>query len=231
MTGSDDIHPDRRPAEVSRQGVRTFAPRWRSSPLTQQRMATLLPPRALPPGPVEPRRAFGRDAPVVLEVGSGYGAAALAYASEHPGVDVVAVEVHVPGVARMLAAAEAAGPTNLWVHAGDALPFLAERVPRRSLEAVHLFFPDPWPKRRHAKRRFVQQHTLGLLADRLVSGGVLLMATDHPVFAGHVREQLAAHGGWRVVEGQRPAWRPTDGFEDKASRAGRDVMEFRCTAR
>jgi tRNA (guanine-N7-)-methyltransferase len=214
-----------------REGVRTFTPRWRNSALTDHRMATLLPDRALPDGPLDWAAVSGRRAPVVLEIGSGHGAAAIAYAQAHPEADVVAVEVHVPGVARMLAAADTAGVANLRVHPGDALPLLTERVPPASLAAVHLFFPDPWPKKRHAKRRFVQQHTLELLASRLVPAGVLLVATDIDAYAGHVRRQLAHHGRWDVVEGERPTWRPDDGFEAKGLRAGRTVTELRCTLR
>ena len=214
-----------------REGVRTFTPRWRNSPLTDERMATLLPGRALPDGPLVPSEAFGREADVVVEIGSGHGAAAIAYAASHPGADVVAVDVHVPGVARMLAAADEAGVDNLWVHAGDALPLLADRVAPASLAAVHLFFPDPWPKKRHAKRRFVQQHSLSLVASRLRPGGHLLVATDIDAYAEHCREQLAAHGGFEVVEGERPGWRPDDGFEAKGLRHGRTVSEFRCTVR
>ena len=214
-----------------RRGVRTFTPRWRNSPLTDERMTTLLPSRSLPEGPLVPEVAFGRSGRVVLEIGAGHGAAAIAYATEHPEADVVAVDVHVPGVARMLAAAEEAGVPNLWVHVGDALPFLRERVAPPSLDAVHLFFPDPWPKARHAKRRFVQQHTLALVASRLRPGGVLLVATDIDAYAAHCREQLTAFGGFDVVEGERPAWRPDDGFEAKGLRHGRTVSEFRCTLR
>ena len=214
-----------------REGVRTSTPRWRNTPLTHARLASLLPRRALPDGPLEPEVAFGRRAPVVLEIGSGHGAAAIAFADAHPEVDVIAVEVHVPGVARMLAAAEEAGVDNLWVHPGDAVPLLTERVRPGSLDAVHLFFPDPWPKKRHAKRRFLQQHTLDLLASRLAPGGVLLVATDHAGYAAHARAQLAHHGRWEVVEGERPAWRPDDGFEAKGLRAGRAVTELRCTLR
>jgi tRNA (guanine-N7-)-methyltransferase len=210
-------------------GVRTYAPRWRRSPLTAERMATLLPARMVPEGPLDPPVAFGRTAPVALEIGSGHGAAAIAYAATHPDVDLVAAEVHVPGVARMLAAAEAAGVDNLWVEPGDALPLLRDRIPSDALAAVHLFFPDPWPKKRHAKRRFVQQHILDLLADRLVAGGYLLFATDHDGYAGHARRQLAAHGRWAVVEGERPAWRPVDGFEAKGLAAGRPITDLRAT--
>jgi len=214
-----------------REGVRTFTPRWRNSPLTDERMATLLPSRSLPEGPLNFAAAFGRSGPVVLEIGSGHGAAANAYCAEHPEADLVAVEVHVPGVARMLAAADAAGVSNLWVHPGDAVPLLTDRVPPASLAAVHLFFPDPWPKNKHAKRRFVQQHTLDLLASRLVPGGVLRIATDISAYAAHARAQLAAHGRWGVVEGERPPWRPDDGFEAKGVRAGRTVTELTCTLR
>ncbi|MGB7818129.1 MAG: tRNA (guanine(46)-N(7))-methyltransferase TrmB [Ornithinibacter sp.] len=214
-----------------REGVRTFTPRWRSSPLTDRRMESLLPSRSLPAGPLVPEVAFGRVGPVVLEVGSGHGAAAVSYALAHPDTDLIAVEVHVPGVARMLAMAEEAGVTNLWVHDGDAIPFLSDRVAPASLDAIHLFFPDPWPKQKHAKRRFVQQHTLDLLASRLVSGGTLRIATDHPVYAAHARAQLAHHGRWDVVEGDRPSWRPDDGFEAKGVRAGRSVTELTCTLR
>jgi tRNA (guanine-N7-)-methyltransferase len=214
-----------------REGVRTFTPRWRNSPLTDERMATLLPARGLPDGPLVPADAFGRVGPVVLEIGSGHGAAAIAYCLAHPEADLVALEVHVPGVARMLAAAQEAGVTNLWVHPGDAMPFLSDRVTPGTLAAVHLFFPDPWPKQKHAKRRFVQQHTLELVASRLVPGGELLVATDIAAYAAHARTQLAHHGRWDVVEGERPSWRPDDGFEAKGLRAGRAVTELRCTLR
>ncbi|KGN34750.1 S-adenosylmethionine-dependent methyltransferase [Knoellia sinensis KCTC 19936] len=213
-----------------RDGVRTFTPRWRTSPLTAERMERLLPGHAIPAdGPLDREAWFGRTAPVVLEIGSGHGAAAVAYAATLPDHDLIAAEVHVPGVARMLAAAEPLSLTNLWVERGDALPLLTDRIPRGSLAAIHLFFPDPWPKAKHGKRRFVQQHTLSLLADRLEPGGVLRIATDHAVYAGHVREQVSHHGGWTLVEGERPDWRPRDGFEAKGLAAGRTVAEFALT--
>jgi tRNA (guanine-N7-)-methyltransferase len=214
-----------------REGVRTFTPRWRNSPLTDDRMASLLPQHSLPDGPLVPAEAFGRVGPVVVEIGSGHGAAAIAYCLAHPEADLVALEVHVPGVARMLAAAQEAGVRNLWVHPGDALPFLTDRFAPGSLSAVHLFFPDPWPKNKHAKRRFVQQHSLELLASRLVPGGELLIATDIDAYAAHARAQLAHHGRWDVVEGVRPPWRPDDGFEAKGLRAGRRVTELHCALR
>lgn len=215
-----------------RDGVRTFTPRWRNSPLTTERIERLLPRHAIPTeGSLDPAQWFGRTAPVVLEIGSGHGAAAVAYAAAHPEHDLIAAEVHVPGVARMLAAAEPLELDNLWVHSGDAMALLDDRIPSGSLAAVHLFFPDPWPKFKHAKRRFVQQHTLTLLADRIEAGGVLRIATDHAVYAEHVREQLAHHDAWDVVEGERPDWRPRDGFETKGRAAGRSIHEFTLTRR
>ena len=214
-----------------REGVRTFTPRWRNSPLTDERMATLLPARSLPDGPLAFAAAFGRVGPVVVEIGSGHGAAAIAYCAAHPEADLVAVEVHVPGVARMLAAADEAGVPNLWVHPGDAMPFLTDRVPERSLAEVHLFFPDPWPKRGHVKRRFVQASTLDLLAARLVADGHVLVATDQLAYAEHVRSEVAAHGGFVVREVARPAWRPVDGFERKGLAAGRTITDLRLDRR
>lgn len=195
-------------------------------------MRQFLPQHAIPAeGVLERQEWFGRTAPVVLEIGSGHGAAAVAYAAAHPEHDLVAAEVHVPGVARMMADAEPLGLTNLWVEVDDALPLLTGRIPSGSLAGVHLFFPDPWPKLKHAKRRFVQQHTLTLLADRLEPGGVLRIATDHAGYAAHVSQQVEHHGGWTVIEGERPWWRPRDGFEAKGLRAGRSIHEFTLTRR
>jgi tRNA (guanine-N7-)-methyltransferase len=207
-------------------GVRTFTPRWRNSPLTDERMARLMPRHGIPDGPLVPEQAFGRRAPLVLEVGSGHGAAAIGYAAAHPGEDVLAVDVHVPGLARTMAAAEEAGVSNLWVHNGDAIPLLEERIAPGSLRAIHLFFPDPWLKKRHAKRRFVQPYTLALLADRLEPGGLLLIATDQDSYARHALRHLAEHGGFDVETGERPEWRPLDGFEVKGRRAGREITEI-----
>jgi tRNA (guanine-N7-)-methyltransferase len=208
--------------------VRTYgARRGRLSPLTLERMAVLAPRHAIPEGPLVPQEAFGRDAPVVLEVGCGHGAAAIGYAAHHPGHDLLAVDVFTPALARMLAAAECQGLANLWVHHGDAVALLTERIAPGALAAVHLFFPDPWPKARHGKRRFVSARNLDLLASRLAPGGHLLVATDHDGYAAHTRAVLAADGRFVVTEGQRPPWRPLDGFEAKGLAAGRSVSELR----
>jgi tRNA (guanine-N7-)-methyltransferase len=212
--------------------IRTYAGRsGRLSALTRERLDRFLPARALPPGPLMPVEAFGREAPVVLDIGCGHGAAAIAYASTHLAHDVLAVDVHVPGMARLLAAAEAAGVANLRVEIGDAVALLTDRVKPGQLAAVHLFFPDPWPKLKHAKRRFVRASTLDLLASRLAAGGHVLIATDQPAYAEHVRTEVRTHGRFEVVDVPRPPWRPMDGFERKGVAAVRTVVDLRLDRR
>ena len=207
------------------------ARRGRLSALTLDRMAQLGPRHQIPDGPLDPVAAFGRDAPVVLEIGCGHGAAALAYAQTHPGHDVLAVDVFVPDLARMLAEAQRRSLSNLWMHQGDAVQLLEDRIAPGSLAAVHLFFPDPWPKARHSRRRFLSAHTLDLVADALRPGGHLLVATDHEVYAAHARSELGAHGRFVMTEGERPPWRPLDGFEAKGLAAGRHVTELHAEPR
>ena len=208
--------------------VRSYnARRGRMSALTLERVESLFPRHHIPDGPLDPAAAFGRVAPVVLEIGCGHGAAAVAYAETHPGHDLLAVDVFTPALARMLAEADRRGVRNLWLHHGDAVALLRERIAPGSLAAVHLFFPDPWPKAKHAKRRFLAPYTLDLVASRLAPDGHLLVATDHETYAVHARAELAAHPRFVVTEGERPAWRPRDGFEAKGLAAGRRVTEFR----
>jgi tRNA (guanine-N7-)-methyltransferase len=212
--------------------VRSYnARRGRMSALTVERMTALAPRHAIPEGPLDPVAAFGRRAPVVLEIGCGHGAAAIAYAQAHSDVDVLAVDVFTPALARMLAEADRRGLANLWMHRGDAVGLLEDRIAPGTLAAVHLFFPDPWPKAKHAKRRFLAEDTLDLVASRLVPGGHLLVATDHDAYAAHARAELAADGRFVVTEGERPAWRPTDGFEAKGVAAGRSVTELKAVVR
>lgn len=207
--------------------IRSYAARrGRLSDLTRERLDTLLPPRLLADGPLDPVAAYGRRAPLVLEIGCGHGAAAVAYAAAHPGHDLLAVDVHPPGIARMLAAAQAAGVANLRVAMGDAVALLETRVGAGTLTAVHVFFPDPWPKAKHAKRRLVRPSFLELAHDRLVPDGRLLLATDSASYADHALAVLAADGGFEVTLGERPAWRPVEGFEAKGLAAGRVVTEI-----
>lgn len=209
--------------------MRSFVRRGRFSDLTRSRLADLAPARALPPGPFEPEAVFGRSAPLVLEIGCGHGAAALAYAEKHPTNDLVAMDVHTPGLARMLAAAADRGVPNLRIETGDAALFLETRVAPETFDAVHLFFPDPWRKQKHTKRRFVSAANLDLLAAVLRPGGHVLVATDQDFYAAHARAQVQQHPRFTVSSRQRPTWRPTAGFEDKGRAAGRTISELEIT--
>ena len=126
----------------------------------------------------------------------------------------------------MLAAAADEGLTNLSAELADAVEFLADRVPEGGLDAVHLFFPDPWPKARQHRRRFVSPQTLDLLASRLNPTGHVLVATDIADYAAYVRRVVADHGTFVARDVPRPTWRPLAGYEAKGLDAGRAITEL-----
>lgn len=173
----------------------------------------------------QPGRSTPEPTRVVLEVGCGFGDAAVTYAALNPDVHVVATDVYLPGLAAAAAQADDMGLRNLWLAAGDAVPLL-ERVAPGRLCAIHLFFPDPWPKAKHHKRRWVSAHTLTVCDRALAPGGVVRVATDHAPYADRVRRQTLRHGTFEVADVARPSWRPLSGFEAKARSAGRSVSEL-----
>ncbi|MBC9822966.1 tRNA (guanosine(46)-N7)-methyltransferase TrmB [Terrabacter sp. MAHUQ-38] len=217
-----DLPPDVTPARV-----RTFVRRGRLSTLTRDRVERLAPARALPEGPFDAATTFGRTAPLVLEIGCGHGHAAIAYADAFPDHDIVAMDVHTPGLARMLADADEAGVPNLRVEIGDAVLFLEDRVAGDTFDAIHLFFPDPWRKKKHTKRRFVSPANLDTLARVLKPGGHVLVATDQDFYAQHVLAEVATHPRFEAHRVERPSWRPGAGFEAKGIAAGRTINELR----
>ena len=164
---------------------------------------------------------------MVLEVGCGHGEAALAYAAQHPDHDVVAADVHTPGVAHLLERADEAGLGNLYVERADAFDLLDGLLASVPLVGVHLFFPDPWPKRRHHKRRFIRADVLDLLARRMAPGGALLVATDAADYARWAIDHLDRHPDFRGGPADRPAWRPVTRYERAAQEARRTVAELR----
>jgi tRNA (guanine-N7-)-methyltransferase len=186
------------------------------------------------PGAAEPLNGwFERDARVVLEIGSGAGASTVAMAQAEPDIDVVAVEVYRRGLAQLLCAIERAGLeklTNIRLIRGDALDVLEQLTAPASLTGVRVFFPDPWPKSRHHKRRLLQPATISLIAERLRPGGVLHAATDHLGYAEQIAEAGdAEHRLRRVAPGIAlpiSVARPVTKYEAKARDAGRAVTEL-----
>ncbi len=209
--------------------ITTFYPRrGRVSGRHEDALERLLPRLGFRiPGPALDLTAlFGRPAPVVLEIGSGMGDATVAMAAADPGRDYLAVEVFPPGLGNLLATVEEAGLGNVRVAAGDALELVRHMLPADSLDAVHIYFPDPWPKARHHKRRLIQRVNVTLLVSRLRPGGVLHLATDWAHYAEQMLEVLNADptlsGG--VIE--RPLSRPVTKFEARALAAGRSVTDL-----
>jgi tRNA (guanine-N7-)-methyltransferase len=176
------------------------------------------------------REWFGREAPVVLEIGSGSGTSTLAMAHDEPDIDVIAVEVYRRGLAQLLCAIDSEKVSNVRLIRGNALEVLQNLIAPNSLAGVRVFFPDPWPKARHHKRRLLQPATVALIADRLLPGGVLHAATDH---AGYAEDIASAGDGEprlrRVEPGTRlpiSVVRPTTKYETKAQEAGSAVAEL-----
>ena len=184
----------------------------------------------LPEGPLDIAAWFGRTAPVVLEIGSGMGESTAVMAAQAPGVDHLAVEVYQPGLAQLLLRAEQAGLTNLRLLRGDAQDLLTGYLAPASLHGVRIYFPDPWPKRRHHKRRLVRPEFVRLVTSRLAPGGVLHLATDWQPYAA---EMLAActgepalHNAAGAGYAERPAERPITKFEQRALDDGRTVRDL-----
>ncbi|MGH3438780.1 MAG: tRNA (guanosine(46)-N7)-methyltransferase TrmB [Sciscionella sp.] len=178
---------------------------------------------------------FGRDAPMLLEIGSGMGETTAALAAAAPETNYLAVEVYQPGLAQLIMRAEALGLRNLRLLRGDAAVLLRDHVEPGSLAGARIYFPDPWPKKRHHKRRLIQPDFVRLLATRLAPGAVLHLATDWEHYAEQMLAVCSAepmlrnqHDGWAP----RPEWRPSTKFEQRAACEGRvchDLMFERHT--
>jgi tRNA (guanine-N7-)-methyltransferase len=181
--------------------------------------------------PLDFTAAFGRDAPVVLEIGFGNGESLVALASSHAERNYLGLEVHPPGVGHLLLCCEAGKLRNVRVICDDAVQVLQRRVPDASLDEVLLYFPDPWPKKRHHKRRIVQPAFVELVARKLKPGGVLRMATDWQPYAEHM---LATAGSRDVLQNEsatgdfveRPDSRPLTRFERRGQRLGHGVWDL-----
>ncbi|MBA0216622.1 tRNA (guanosine(46)-N7)-methyltransferase TrmB [Pectobacterium brasiliense] len=174
---------------------------------------------------------FGRDAPVVLEIGFGMGASLVTMAAQHPEQNFLGIEVHLPGVGACLAAAQEAGISNLRVMCHDAVDVLMNMIPDGSLSMVQLFFPDPWHKARHNKRRIVQVPFVQLVQRKLKVGGVFHMATDWEPYAQHMLEVMTSVTEYRNLSNnneyvERPESRPLTKFEARGQRLGHGVWDL-----
>ncbi len=175
---------------------------------------------------------FGRAAPVVVEIGFGNGETLIEQAAANPNHDYLGIEVHEPGIGHCLLRAEAAGVRNLRIIAHDAVEVLRQQVPQASLSRLNLYFPDPWPKKRHHKRRIVQDAFVALVAERLVVGGTLNVATDWAGYAEHIDEVLSRSDRFTLDErrehgGDAPLDRPRTKFERRGLRKGHRIFDWR----
>ncbi len=180
--------------------------------------------------PLDIRGWFGREAPVVLEIGCGSGTSTLTMAADEPDIDVIAVEIYRRGLAQLLSAIDRERVGNIRLIRGNGVDVLQHLIAPASLSGVRVFFPDPWPKARHHKRRFLQPVTVGMIADRLLPGGVLHAATDHPGYAEQIAEVGDAEPRLRRADAGTTLGvsvvRPTTKYESKAQEAGSAVTEL-----
>lgn len=211
------------------QRITTFYPRrGRVSGRHEDALSRLWPAYGVDiPGPLlRPSVLFGRVAPLVLEIGSGMGDATIEMAAADPERNYLAVEVFPPGLGNLLANVESRGLDNVRVASGDALELLRHMVSPDSLDAVHIFFPDPWPKARHHKRRLIQPGNVALLRSRLRPGGILHCATDWENYAAQMIQALDADPMLSGGGVERPQRRPLTKFEKRGIDAGRPITDL-----
>ena len=210
------------------QDIRTFHPRrGRMSDAKIEALGALLPRYGVPDGPVDVASLFG-GRPVALEIGFGLGHATVEMALDDDTVGIVAVDVHTPGVARLLQEIELHDLDNVRVVHDDAVDLMRERIPESSLAAIRIFFPDPWPKARHHKRRIVRPDLVSLMASRLVPDGVLHCATDWAPYGEQMLDVLRAEP---LLENRYDDYaprleRPLTKFERQGLEQGHEVSDL-----
>lgn len=183
----------------------------------------------VPPGPADLAAWFGREAPTVLEIGSGMGDATAQLAVAAPEVNHIAAEVYVAGLGQTMLWIEKYDLDNMRLLQGDAVEFLQQHVEPETLAGVRIYFPDPWPKSRHHKRRLITSPFVALVASRLRPGGTLHLATD---WAHYAEQMLTVCEAEPTLRNQyddwapRPEWRPVTKFESRAQAEGRDVRDL-----
>ena len=191
----------------------------------------LLPRYGIPYSPetLDFERVFGRRAPRIVEIGSGMGETTIAIASAKPDIDFVAIEVHTPGVGSLLKQIEEQGLTNVRVIQHDAVEVVEHMIGLETLDGVHVFFPDPWPKKRHHKRRLLKPEFVKTLASRLKRRGYIHVATDWEDYAKEVLAVLSEEPALENTASEyapRPAYRPLTKFEERGLKLGHGVWDL-----
>jgi tRNA (guanine-N7-)-methyltransferase len=205
----------------------------RITPAQTRALTQLWPQYGIPPddSALDWTAVFGRHAPGILEIGFGNGETLAASAGAHPENNYLGIEVHRPGVGMLLRRLEVEALANVRVMLGDAEDILKLRIPEASLSAVQLFFPDPWPKQRHHKRRLVQADFATLVASRLKPGGYWHLATDWPDYAEHMTGVLSRTAGLEDAGGtelyrELVAARRSTRFEKRGRQLGHEVRDL-----
>lgn len=214
--------------------IQTFKPR--RGRYSQQQLAAIASSRWLVPrDETVPLTAHFDTAPVILDIGFGMGDATIAQAAEHPEVGILAIDVHTPGVGKLLARLDEQGLTNVRVVEGDALTLLHELLPDASLAGIRVYFPDPWPKTRHHKRRIITRHNLDAIARTVQPGGFVHFATDWQNYADAARLEFMEHPAFHlhpddvVLPLASRASRPRTKFESRGVAAGRRITDLIAT--
>ncbi len=222
------------PEENHKRTVRSFVRRTgRLTPGQERALGVLWPEYGIDYSPqaLDLQSVFGRDAPDVLEIGFGNGETLVNQAAANRERDYLGIEVHRPGVGHCMMHAKAAGLSNLRIICHDAIDVLRNQIPDHSLARINLYFPDPWPKKRHHKRRIVQAAFLQLAADKLRDSGTLHIATDWTNYAEHIDEVLDQSSRFRLGErrehrGERALDRPTTRFEQRGLTKGHKIFDW-----
>jgi tRNA (guanine-N7-)-methyltransferase len=218
--------------DAGRRSIRSYVRRQGRTTAAQARAVAELLPRygiAYLPAPIDLDRAFGRRASKILEIGFGMGETTALIAAANPQTDYLGVEVHGPGVGALLRRIETQGLRNVRVIQHDAVEVVEQMIAPATLDGVHVFFPDPWPKKRHHKRRLLQPDFVRLLASRMKPGAYLHAATDWEDYAVQMLEVLSAEPlleNTATGFAPRPASRPLTKFEARGARLGHGVWDL-----
>lgn len=212
--------------------IRSFVLRQgRISNAQRRACETLLPKYGIPfnKAQINLEAVFGRQAPKILEIGFGMGESTALIAEAHPETDYLAIEVHTPGVGSLLNQIKSRGLSNIRIIQHDAVDVMQHMLPLESLDGVHIFFPDPWPKAKHHKRRLIQPQFISNLCNRMKLGAYLHVATDWEEYAQHILEVLTGEPlltNTVIKYADRPDYRPLTKFEQRGIKLGHSVRDL-----